>query len=128
MVIHSLPNLDTLSIKNQNRGDHRAVCILYRHEHINLIYPQWNIKDLGNGYCTLYNVGKKKYLATKLVSDSWVPYFSDEPPLSLVSTGSNEEEEKDNSPWRIEVLSEFTWSYALFYFIYVNAFKYLYAS
>jgi len=94
LVIHTLPNQDTLSTKNQNRGDHRA----------------WIIKDLGNGNCTIYNVEKKKYLATRLVSDIWEVVLADNPPLALMSTGSTAEQEKQSAPWRIEAMSDYTWS------------------
>ncbi|KJA15442.1 hypothetical protein HYPSUDRAFT_48368 [Hypholoma sublateritium FD-334 SS-4] len=87
MVIHSLTDQDTLSILNQNRGDHRA----------------WNIKDMGNGMCTLYNVLKKKYLATKYISGRWIPVFSDAPPTAA-------EDDKINSPWRIVALNDINWS------------------
>jgi len=93
MVVHSLPDRDTLSTKNQNRGDHRA----------------WTITDLGNGNCTIFNVAKKKYLATKRVNGFWEHCLADSAPLALQSTGSTADEEKDNSPWRIEILGEYTW-------------------
>lgn len=94
MVIHSVPNRESLSIKNQSRGPQRA----------------WTIQDLGNGNVTLYNTGAKKYLATKLIDDTWEPVLSERAPLALESTGSTREEEDVKSPYRIEEISEVCWS------------------
>lgn len=60
---------------------------------------------MGNGMCTLYNVLKKKYLATRYISGRWVPIFSDTAPTAA-------EDDKINSPWRIVALSDINWSYA----------------
>lgn len=74
---------------------------------------------MGNGHCTVYNMERKKYLATKLVSDNWEPVLADSPPLALTLTGSTAEQERDNSPWRIEAIGDYTWLYAISCFIYV---------
>jgi len=77
-AVHSLPGKKELSTTNQQRGDHRA----------------WEIKNLGNGKCTVFNVQEKKFLSTeKDRSGEWMPV------LSAV-------EQK----WNIRVNSEFTWS------------------
>jgi hypothetical protein len=77
-AIHSLPGKKELSINNQQRGDHRA----------------WEIKNLGNGKCTVFNLQEKKFLSTeKDRGEDWVPV------LSTV-------QEK----WDINETSEFTWS------------------
>jgi hypothetical protein len=62
-------------------------------------------------------VAKKKYLATRRISDNWLPFLADSAPLALQSTGSTADEEKASSPWQIEITGEYTWSYALSYFI-----------
>jgi hypothetical protein len=68
-------------------------------------------------------MAENKYLSTKRVSDTWQPVLSGTAPLSLVSTGSTKEEENEMSPWEIEAISEVSWSYALFSFIYGYPFE-----
>jgi hypothetical protein len=94
MVIHSVPKQEGIFIKNQREGSQRA----------------WIIQDLGNGNVTLYNMAENKYLSTKRVSDTWQPVLSGTAPLSLASTGSTKEEENEKAPWRIEAISEVSWS------------------
>jgi hypothetical protein len=64
-------------------------------------------------------VAKKQFLSTRRVNGFWEHYLADKAPDALQSTGSTADEEKDNSPWRIEILGEYTWVYAFFCFIYV---------
>ncbi|KDR69229.1 hypothetical protein GALMADRAFT_925296 [Galerina marginata CBS 339.88] len=59
-TIHSEPDMTTLSIANQERGNHRA----------------WEIISLGNGICTIKNVQEDAFLATALIDSEWAPVLS----------------------------------------------------